>query len=96
MSFLKHNKLICQAKQCSFQPLKVKFGGICTDFLVSGDSSIDGGVDHPVEAHAEQIDVSVKLLVLVLTDQGAQLLVLVLHHIYGVLQRTNLNLQYMW
>lgn len=63
-----------------------------THFLVSGYAAIDGCVDDPVEAHAEQVDVSVKLLVLVLADEGTQLLVLIFNHVNGVLQRTDFNL----
>lgn len=61
--------------------------------LVSGDASVHGGVDDSVQRHAEQVDVSVQLLVLVLTDQRPQLLVLVLHHGDGVFQRTHLHLR---
>lgn len=64
-----------------------------SDLLVSGDASVDGGVDDPVERHAEQVDVAVQLLVLVLADQGPQLQVLVLHHGDGVFQRTHLHLR---
>lgn len=60
--------------------------------LVSGDASVDGRVDDPVQAHAERVDVAVMLPVLVLADQGAQLLGLVLHHVDGVLQRAHLHL----
>ena len=52
--------------------------------LVSGDASVDGGVDDSVQRHAEQVDVAVQLLVLVLADQSPQLLVLILHHRDGV------------
>ena len=64
-----------------------------SDLLVSGDASIDGGVDDAVQRHAEKVDVAVKLLVLVLADQSPQLLVLVLHHSDGVLQRAHLHLR---
>lgn len=52
--------------------------------LVSGDASVNGGVDDSVQGHAEQVDVAVQLLVLVLADQSPQLLVLILHHSDGV------------
>lgn len=63
-----------------------------SDLLVSGDASVNRGVDDPVQRHAEQVDVAVQLLVLVLADQSPQLLVLILHHREGVLQRTHLHL----
>lgn len=52
--------------------------------LVSGDASVHRGVDDPVQSHTEQVDVAVKLFVLVLADQGPQLLVLILHNTDGV------------
>lgn len=63
-----------------------------SDLLVSGDASVDGGVNDSVQRHAEQVDVAVQLLVLVLADQSPQLLVLILHHRDGVFQRTHLHL----
>lgn len=60
--------------------------------LVPGDAPVDGGVDDAVQRHAQQVDVALQLLVLVLADQGPQLLVLVLHHGDSVLQRAHLNL----
>lgn len=66
--------------------------GLSADLLVSGDASVDGGVDDSVQSHAEQVDVAVQLLVLVLADQRPQLPVLVLHHTEGVFQWTHLHL----
>ena len=66
--------------------------GMVCYLLVAGDATVDGSVDDSVERHAEQVDVPVQLLVLVLTDQSPQLLVLVLHHVDGILQRTHLHL----
>lgn len=63
------------------------------NLLISGDASVHGGVDDSVQRHAEQVDVPMQLLVLVLTDQSPQLLVLILHHRDGVFQRTHLHLQ---
>lgn len=60
--------------------------------LVARDASIDGSVDDAVETHAEQVDVAMHLLVLVLADQGPQLLVLVLHNLDGILQGAHLHL----
>lgn len=62
------------------------------NLLVSGDASVDGGVDDPIQRHAQQVDVSMQLLVLVLANQSPQLLVLVLHHRDGVFQWTHLHL----
>lgn len=66
---------------------------LASDLLVSGDATVHRGVDDSVERHAEQVDVAVQLLVLVLADQRPQLVVLVLHHRDGVFQRTHLDLQ---
>lgn len=63
------------------------------DLLVSGDASVDGGIDDAVQRHAQQVDVPVQLLVLVLADQSPDLLVLVFHHRRGVLQRAHLHLE---
>lgn len=63
------------------------------NLLISGDASVDGGVDDAVEAHAERVDVAVVLPVLVLADQSPQLLGLILHHVDGVLQGAHLHLQ---
>lgn len=60
--------------------------------LVPGDASVHGRVYDSVQAHAEWVDVAVMLPVLVLADQGAQLLGLVLHHVNGVLQGAHLHL----
>lgn len=60
--------------------------------MVSGDTPIDSSVHHAIERHAEQIDVAVQLLVLVLANQRSQLLVLVLHHRKGILQGAHLHL----
>lgn len=62
------------------------------NLLVSGNASVDGGVDNPVQRHAQQVDVSMQQLVLVLANQSPQLLVLVLHHRDGVFQWTHLHL----
>ena len=64
--------------------LKVQVRLFLSDLLVSGDASVDGGVDDSVQRHAEQVDVAVQLLVLVLADQSPQLLVLILHYRDGV------------
>lgn len=60
--------------------------------LVARDAAVDRGVDDTVQAHAEQADVAMRLLVLILADQGPQLLVLILHHLDGILQRAHLHL----
>lgn len=60
--------------------------------LVACDAAVDRGVDDAVQAHAEQADVAMRLLVLILADQGPQLLVLILHHLDGILQRAHLHL----
>lgn len=60
--------------------------------LVSGDASVHGRVYDSVQTHAERVDVAVMLPVLVLADQGAQLLGLVLHDVDGVLQGADLHL----
>lgn len=60
--------------------------------LVAGQASVDGGVDDPVQAHGEGVDV-LHLPVLALGDQRAQLQVLVLDHLDGVLQRAHLHLR---
>lgn len=65
---------------------------VAPHLLVSGDASVHGGVDDSVQAHAERVDVAVMLPVLVLADQGAQLLGLILHHVNGVLQGAHLHL----
>lgn len=59
--------------------------------LVAGQPAVDGGVDDPVEAHGEGVDV-LHLPALALRDQRAQLQVLVLDHLDGVLQRAHLHL----
>lgn len=60
--------------------------------LVSGDASVHSRIYDPVQTHAERVDVAVMLPVLVLADQGAQLLGLVLHDVNGVLQGAHLHL----
>ena len=60
--------------------------------LVACDASVDSSVNDAVQAHAQQVDVAVHLLVLILADQGAQLLVLVLNHLDGILQGAHLHL----
>lgn len=55
-----------------------------SDLLVSGDASVNGSVDDAVQRHAEQVDVAMQLLVLVLADQSPQLQVLILHYREGV------------
>lgn len=47
---------------CTHEPM------LCVYLLVSGDAAIHRGVDDPVEAHAERVDVAVMLSVLVLAD----------------------------
>lgn len=64
--------------------------------LVSGNASVHSRVYDSVQAHAERVDVAVMLPVLVLADQGAQLLGLVLHHVNGVLQGAHLHLGWRW
>lgn len=59
--------------------------------LVACDASVDGSVNDAVQAHAQQVDVAVHLLVLILADQGPQLLVLVLNHLDGILQGAHLH-----
>lgn len=59
--------------------------------LVAGQPPVDSGVDDAVEAHGEGVDV-LHLPALTLGDQCAQLQVLVLDHLDGVLQRANLHL----
>lgn len=80
----------CARRECSV---------VKRHLLVSGNASVDGSIDDTIQCHTEQVDVGVQLLVLlvvllvlVLADQRSQLLVLVLHHRYGVLQRTHLHL----
>lgn len=58
---------------------------VCPYLLVAGDSSINGSIHYPIQTHAEQVDVAVVMAVLVLADERAQFLVLVLYHIYSVL-----------
>lgn len=60
--------------------------------LVSGNTSVDRSVHHPIERHAEQVDIAVQLLVLVLANKCSQLLVFVLHHREGIFQGANLHL----
>lgn len=59
--------------------------------MVAGQPSVDGGVDDAVQAHGERVDV-LHLPVLALRDERAQLQVLVLDHLDGVLQRADLHL----
>lgn len=59
--------------------------------MVAGQPSVDGGVDDAVQAHCERVDV-LHLPVLALRDERAQLQVLVLDHLDGVLQRAHLHL----
>lgn len=65
-----------------------------THLLVACDASIDCSIDDAIQAHAEQVDVAMHLLVLVLTNQGPQLLVLVLYNLDGILQRAHLHLRH--
>lgn len=60
--------------------------------LVACNASIDSCVNDAIQAHAEKVDVAMDLLVLILADQGPQLLVLILNHLDGILQRAHLHL----
>lgn len=62
--------------------------------LVARNAPVDGCVDDTVQAHAEKVDVALHLFVLILADQGPQLLVLILDHLDGVLQRAHLHLRH--
>lgn len=59
--------------------------------MVAGQPPVHGGVDDPIEAHGEGVDV-LHLPALTLRDQCAELQVLVLDHLDGVLQRAHLHL----
>ena len=63
-----------------------------THLLVARDASIDCRINDSIQAHAEQVDIAVHLLVLVLANQGPQLLVFVLHNLDGILQGAHLHL----
>lgn len=60
--------------------------------LVASESSVHGGVDHPVQTHSQRVDV-LHLPRLALCDQRTQLKGFILNHLAGVLQRTHLHLQ---
>lgn len=62
--------------------------------LVARNAAIDSRVDDAVQAHAQQVDVAMCLFVLVLADQGPQLLVFILDHLDGILQRAHLHLRH--
>lgn len=60
--------------------------------MVACNASVDSSVNDAIQAHAEQVDVAMHLLVLILADQGPQLLVLILNHLDGILQGAHLHL----
>lgn len=60
--------------------------------LVPRNASVDSGINDTVETHAQQVDVAMHLFVLILADQRAELLVLILNYLDGILQRAHLHL----
>lgn len=58
---------------------------VCPYLLVAGNSAINCSIHNPIQTHAKQVDVAVVMAVLILADESAKLLVLVLYHIYGIL-----------
>lgn len=65
-----------------------------THLLIACNASIDSCIYDAIQAHAEQVDVAMYLLVLILADQGPQLLILILNHLDGILQRAHLHLEH--
>lgn len=60
--------------------------------MIACDATVDSSINDTIEAHTEQADVAMRLFVLILANQGPQLLVLILHHLDGILQRAHLHL----
>lgn len=61
--------------------------------LVPCNSPINSCIDHSIQTHAEKINVTMHLFMLVLAYQCSQLLVFVLNHLNGIFQRTYFNLK---
>lgn len=64
-----------------------------TYLLVPCNSPIHSCINHSIQTHAEKINVTMHLFMLVLAYQRSQLLVFVLNHLNGIFQRTYFNLK---